>query len=75
MDTFLFRNENQCVNWGRIMWVVRAREAKEAGMTEDSVAVVGGRVVPVAGDPIDGGMVAPMPGGYVIEKFGLCATY
>ena len=26
-------------------------------MTEDSVAVVGGRVVPVAGDPIDGGMV------------------
>jgi len=21
--SFLFRNENQCVNWGRIMWVVR----------------------------------------------------
>ena len=25
--------------------------------------------------PIDVGMVAPIPGGYVIEKFGLWATY
>jgi len=53
-------------------------------MTEDSVAVVGGRVVPVAGDPIDGGMVlaeagritavgtdlAIPPGARVIEAAG-----
>ena len=35
----------------------RVRQAEEAGMAVESVAIVGGRVVPVTGDPIDGGTV------------------
>ena len=40
-------------------------------MTEEPVAVVGGRVVPVAGDPIDGGTVLAEAGRITAVGTGL----